>query len=399
MLDMVAGAGVLILAVMWAVLDGKAPRLYQGGFVIAGIAAALVIATAAHPRRGPIGWVLSFPPLCWLGLISYGLYLWHWPVDIVLDADRVGLTGWPLFALRSTVALSISVASYFLVELPIRRGALRPAQWRIAIPVVTAALLGAIVVTTAGAVEPPNTNTAAYAPGAGKDLLLLGDSVANSLTPGFTNEHIRVGVVWTPGCRVIHGDLRFKNEFSANCDWEEPWGRAVKATSPKRIVVLIGVWDLFDVRPLGTNTFLAPGTPAWAAVYAAQLERMIQILGSRGAQVTLLAIPCSGTSSFSPNQFREGGFDINRVNAANEVMRRVASHHPGNVKFEDLFGLLCPFGKYTGVIKGAAVRTDGVHLSRAGADLVAQWLLPRIGLSPRAKRTPTTSTTAGKPRP
>src|SRR6185437_7214351 len=121
-------ASVMLLAYMWIAMDGQTARLYRGGFAAAGIAAAVLIAVASNPKRGPIGWTLSFPPLRWLGLISYGLYLWHWPVDVVLDADRVSLTGLPLFFIRTVVALTIAIASYFLVEMPIRRGALRPTQ-------------------------------------------------------------------------------------------------------------------------------------------------------------------------------------------------------------------------------------------------------------------------------
>ena len=395
-LEVTAATGGLVLAVMWVVLDAKAPRLYQGGFALAGIAATLVIAAVVHPQRGPIGWILSLAPLCWLGLISYGLYLWHWPVDVVLDADRTGLTGWPLFALRSGVALAIAVASYYLVELPIRRGTWSAAQWRVAIPVAAAALLGIIVATTAGSVEPPRANTSVYAPDRGDQVLLLGDSVANSLASGLVEQGVRVGVVWTPGCRVIHGELNFNNTYSANCDWETAWGGTIAKTSPKRVVALIGVWDLFDVRPSGSSTFVAPGSQGWNEAYAAQLERMIRILGKRGADVTLLTIPCSGISSTAPKEFVRGAFDVNRVKAANVVMRLVAARHPDNVKVEDFFGQVCPNDRYAGVIKGTVMRTDGVHLSPAGANLVAEWLVPRIGLRPRPTTTSTAPATAAR---
>ena len=68
--------------------------------------------------------MLSLAPLRGLGLISYGLYLWHWPVFVVLNPDRVGFGGWGLSALRYASALGIALASYWLVEQPIRRGRL-----------------------------------------------------------------------------------------------------------------------------------------------------------------------------------------------------------------------------------------------------------------------------------
>jgi len=147
-------AGALAIALMWTKIDGENPRLYQGGFVVAGLAATAVIAAVVHPRAGPLARVFSFRPLCWIGLISYGLYLWHWPVDVYLNATRVGLTGWPLFAVQTAVALVIAIASYHLVEMPIRRGALSRRQWQIGTPVL-AALLVAVVIAATGAQQGP----------------------------------------------------------------------------------------------------------------------------------------------------------------------------------------------------------------------------------------------------
>ena len=78
------------------------------------------LSSPPSPIRGRGRWpsMLSIPPLRWLGMISYGLYLWHWPVFIVLDEQRLGLSRWPLFAVRLAVSLVFALASYYALELP-----------------------------------------------------------------------------------------------------------------------------------------------------------------------------------------------------------------------------------------------------------------------------------------
>ncbi len=394
LLEMAGVVSLGVLALMWFTLDGKAPGLYRGGFTVAGVAAATVIASVTNPRRGPVGWLLSFPPLCWLGLISYGLYLWHWPVDVVLNADRVGLTGWPLFGVRTAVAIVISVASYFLIEMPIRRGALRPTQWRIAIPAITAGLVAVMIATTAGAVAPPSVSSHDFSPKSTDEIVLLGDSLARSLAPGLDHEGVRVGLGWAPGCRLIHGELRFHNQFSNDCPWENGWGRLLTNIRPKRVLVLMGVWDLFDVKPYGQPDFVKPGSPGWDLAFGAQVERLVGIASKNGAPVTLLTIPCAGLASDSaPAVFQAGGADVRRVIAANAVIRRLAARHPRNVKLVDLFGFLCPRGVFESRKAGVATRTDGVHLSEAGANLVSRWLVPQLGIPGKSSRSKTTIST------
>jgi peptidoglycan/LPS O-acetylase OafA/YrhL len=387
-----AGIGALALLVfMWATVDGQTGRLYRGGFFAAGIAAAVLIVVAANPQRGPIGWALSFAPLRWLGLISYGLYLWHWPVDVVLDADRVGLTGWPLFVIRTAVALTIAIASYYLVEMPIRRGALRPTQWRVAIPAVAAVLVVATVTTTLGATTAQAISNVAYAPRRGDDVLLLGDSVAQSLAPGLDKYTKRFGLVWAAGCRLLHGTLPFQNAYSSDCAWEGAWQRVVGATRPRKAMALIGVWDLFDIQLRGSDHYVGPGNPEWNAAYRAQLEHLVTILGHNGAQPVLTTIPCVATVNVGAAQvFRRGAFDINRVKTANVIIRQVAAER--HVQLVDLFSKLCPGDRYATYVDGIVTRSDGTHLSSDGADFVARWLVPQLGL-PRG-HTVTPATTA-----
>ncbi len=382
----IVAAGVL--AFMWSRVGFESPRLYRGGFLVAAVAAALVLAAAAHPRKGPIAMVLDFGPLRWFGLVSYGLYLWHWPVDVLLDGERTGLHGWYLFAVRSAVAIAIAAASYYLLELPIRRGAGSPAKWRLATPLLAAALVASTLVVTAGAIDLDQANP--YPPKRGNDVLLVGDSVAQSLAPGLADEGVDLGLVWTPGCRLIHGTLDFANTYAGNCAWEPIGGGPSRAYEPKNALALVGVWDLFDVTLLGASRPVGPGSPQWNAVYRSRLQQLVRILGSRGAHVWLLTIPCAAGLNAT---FGQGAYDVNRVITANTIIGQVAAGHAGKVSVIDLFSELCPGGKFLPVIDGQPSRIDGIHLSASAADAVARWMIPQLGLG----GTPAASTSTSPP--
>jgi D-alanyl-D-alanine carboxypeptidase len=70
-------------------------------------------------------WLLELPPLRWIGLRSYGIYLWHWPIFMVTRPGvDVHEDGWQLQALRFALALALAALSYTFVERPIREGAI-----------------------------------------------------------------------------------------------------------------------------------------------------------------------------------------------------------------------------------------------------------------------------------
>ena len=69
---------------------------------------------------GSVRWVLSARPVVALGRISYGVYLFHWPVYVVLDEARIGRGGVALFAARIAVTLAIATVSYVAIERPVR---------------------------------------------------------------------------------------------------------------------------------------------------------------------------------------------------------------------------------------------------------------------------------------
>ena len=114
--------------------DGTAPFAYRGGFLLSALSAAALITGAVCVAGGPVATVLSLRPLVWMGTVSYGAYLWHFPVSIELDTARTGLGGLSLLAVRVAATFALAAASYYLVERPVMEGVF----WR----TLTAALPG-----------------------------------------------------------------------------------------------------------------------------------------------------------------------------------------------------------------------------------------------------------------
>ena len=65
--------------------------------------------------------ILSIAPLRWIGRISYGLYLWHWPVYVLMTDVTTGLSGGTLLVARLAATVGAATTSFYLVERPVRR--------------------------------------------------------------------------------------------------------------------------------------------------------------------------------------------------------------------------------------------------------------------------------------
>jgi peptidoglycan/LPS O-acetylase OafA/YrhL len=120
-LIVIGSTGALVLAVLMTTLTTSSAFLYRGGYAVIALVMAVVLAAAAQPGRNPLAVILRWRPLVGLGLISYGVYLWHWPIGLWVTADNTGLDGPALFVVRCALTLGAALASYYLVEMPIRR--------------------------------------------------------------------------------------------------------------------------------------------------------------------------------------------------------------------------------------------------------------------------------------
>ncbi|HEX6873773.1 MAG TPA: acyltransferase family protein [Micromonosporaceae bacterium] len=418
--------GVVAVAALWLTADGADAWLYRGGFTLGAVAVAGVIAHAMLAPAALVGRILSVTPLVWLGRISYGVYLWHWPLFQFVNAQRTGLHGPGLLAVRLIATLILATVSYVLVEQPIRTGQwpawlgqarwpVRPSPGLVRLRPVTAGLgaTAAIGVSAAFilvATTPPTTSAAANTPaivlpsvpagvapdGArvppvlrparkpGNDLRItfLGDSVAWSLGTYLpTQPGLAISVRAIQGCGIARlpdiiqrGD-GFTN-YPACPTWDARWKRGVKADDPDVAVILLDRWELMDRKLNGV--FQHVGQPEYDAYLRKELTLAITIAAARGARVALLTAPYTRRA-----ERPDGGLydeDLpERVDAWNRLLRDVAAGFPDQVSVIDLNARVCPDGKFTWNIDGLQIRSDGLHFTPDGVrQWIAPWLLPQL---------------------
>ena len=125
----VVGAAAGLLVAMFALLDESTPFTFRGGILLASLATAVLV-LAVVERPSPLRTVLDLPVLRWVGQRSYGLYLWHWPVILIVEADL----DWAqrssddyLWSRLWCVVVTVAVAdlSYRFIESPVRRRGFR----------------------------------------------------------------------------------------------------------------------------------------------------------------------------------------------------------------------------------------------------------------------------------
>ncbi|WP_027344359.1 acyltransferase family protein [Hamadaea tsunoensis] len=111
------GFGCLaVLAAAMLTADQSSPGLYRGGFLLLSIAALGLVLATGRPGSLP-GRLLDVAPLRWIGVRSYEIYLWHWPV-IALLTD-LGVVGTARAAVAVPAAVALAAATHKYVTRPI----------------------------------------------------------------------------------------------------------------------------------------------------------------------------------------------------------------------------------------------------------------------------------------
>ena len=388
-LGLVAAVG---LGWAWLRLDGATDLPYEGLLPLCSLAGACVVASVTDRHRpGPLGTILSLAPLRWLGLISYGVYLYHWPIFLVLDQGRTGLDGWSLLGLQVAVTIGLATWSYVFVEQPIRtRRVFDQRQARAALPAGVAIAAIALFAGTLGAINEPaysaqvsNIIARSSVPGA-PVVMMVGDSVPLSLGIQMTIQRDALGVSVADralaGCHPlaslgpIRGSAGNVRTDVHDCTAAGRYRLQVQAVHPSVSVVMFGEFPNEAVQIRGY--WVKPCQSGYLNALHDRLELLIDDLRVEHAPVVLLTAP---GSSLSWVVERNPPGMADRVACVNNVLYDIARHRPG-VSVVDLAGLVCPpyLNKCLLRIDGANLRPDGLHFQGAGAEYVNKWLVPKI---------------------
>jgi peptidoglycan/LPS O-acetylase OafA/YrhL len=128
------GALVTIGVLVWRTSQYSA-FLYRGGMLLLSVATAVVVMAAVYPGSW-LGRILGMRPLRWLGVRSYGIYLWHYPIIVLAAHAALQRFDLPRASLQVLLTVVVAAASWRFVEEPILRGARLPsfraatARWR-----------------------------------------------------------------------------------------------------------------------------------------------------------------------------------------------------------------------------------------------------------------------------
>jgi len=221
----------------------------------------------------------------------------------------------------------------------------------------------------------------------GQRVVIVGDSTACSLVPGFaaaaqaSGFSLDQGVVF--GCGVASGEITTtRNEaitpHSSRCpgmvDWDIP--RALARAQPT-LVIWSSVWEKSDLVVNGRT--VVAGTPEWERVIMARMDTALARLTYGGAKVVMLTEPAPAPTTSGPQETSDPKADNDGYVRLNALLRRFQARHRGAVMVVDVAALVCPGGPpCPATVDGTQPRPDSRHLTPAASTWVARFVLGRL---------------------
>lgn len=365
--------------------------LYRGGFYLVAIATAIIIVAALQPTSRIVRPAFAWRPLAAIGLVSYGVYLYHVPLFRWMSPEATGLSTWPLLAARLAVLAVMAIASYLLIEMPVRNGRLQGREGRLAVVAVVVTLAVVYGVTRAGTPLPVwafardrLVTAAAATPDGTPRILVAGELDAFDLGER-TGSLVYRGVPGTEatavaslGCAIIGSQPAIAGNYGPPADcvpWPELFDAVASGFRPDVAVLMAGRSEVYDQFVRGR--ILRVGTPEYATALRNRLNEARRILQPADTPLVLTTIPCIAGVEGDTSAIATLSRDPARVAWLNEVWRTFAENHPDDVRLVDISPVLCPDGNPRPVIEGQTVRDADGRLTPRGAVALWTYLIDR----------------------
>lgn len=392
------GALVLLVA-LWYLVPLDSPSLFHGVTALNAVLTAWVILAVTMP--GPASSILGNLPLRYLGQISFAAYLVHWPLFLLLDEDRTGLSGPVLFLARLAATIAVGSVVYYAVQTPFRWH-VKVQSWALGAGFATAGACIAAAVFVLPVNPPANISLAiddGQGPGdlevvepavgdADVRVLLVGDEAAGSLISGFAawnkapdheDLQFQIDTHVTPRCplggsgqRKVLGE---EVEPTVECEaWRPRLPKMLEAGDYDVILVAMGGADLGE-RKIGRD-WQHLGDPGYDVWMAEQIDGLGDVLAKKGVPVLWATYPhlrLTGPEGSSAPWTDFDDNDPHRVDRLNELIRSTVGSR-NDFQVVDLAAWLydVPRGEFNEEFR------KGTSFSEAGATETVTWLAPQL---------------------
>lgn len=366
---------ILIIGFMWFTVDGQSQWLFRGGLFAHSIASALLAILVAS-SSGKFSLVFSWRPLAYIGRLSYELYLWHWPVFIFCTSERLNVNDLMLTTIRLAITFALSIASYYLIEQPIRHQAkwVHGSQGR----KVFVAASSAVIIIWAVINVPDTTNkvnadalTSAAATTIAEPSPQLATTSTTPTTP--VQQKPRVSSLYYHGDSVAY----------------DMWPAIEAELNAANITVHSGAFGGVGIVPTDVNTtplqslvieldryavdLLILQLSVWDAQQGddqqqTALDELAKFVADQNLQLVLVSFPSIAADRSEPGQI-----------SLEDKARAIADQSDGSITFLDQRSVLGDvFIRDIDSDGNPERKRDGIHVCPTGALRSAQWLTQEL---------------------